>query len=57
MIDLRASAVSGLAIAVVLTGAWLAALARGEDGSAYGQLLAMGGVVYVVAVLMLRARA
>jgi hypothetical protein len=56
MIDLRATAAAGLVVILVLTGCWLYALADGEDGSPYGQIMAAGGVAYLVAVAVLRAR-
>ena len=57
MIDLRASAFAGLVVILVLGGAWLWELARGDDGSPYSQVLAVGGLSYVVAVAVLRWRA
>ena len=41
---------------LVLTGCWLYALADGRDGSPYGQIMAAGGIAYLVAVAVLRAR-
>jgi hypothetical protein len=57
MIDLRASAFAGLVVLIVVSGAWLRELANGDDGSPYSQLLALGGVAYIVAVAFLRWRA
>ena len=56
MIDLRATALSGLVVVLVLIGAWLVELARGHDGSPYGEIMAVGGLSYVVAVAVLRWR-
>jgi hypothetical protein len=56
MIDLRASALSGLVLVATVIGAWLAELARGHDGSPYGQLAAVGGLSYLAVVIYLRAR-
>ena len=56
MIDLRATAVSGVVVIVVVLGAWLWEIAHGRDGSPYGQIAAIGGVAYIVAVAVLRAR-
>jgi drug/metabolite transporter (DMT)-like permease len=56
MIDLRASAASGLVVIGVLIGCWLYELARGHDGSPYGELLAVGGIAYIVAIALLRWR-
>ena len=53
-IDIRARAVSGLVVMVAMTGGWLYELAQGRDGSPYGQLLAIGGVAYVAAFVVLR---
>ena len=56
LIDLRAMAYAGLALVLVLIGVWLVELARGHDGSPYGQLLAAGAVVYISALAVLRFR-
>jgi peptidoglycan/LPS O-acetylase OafA/YrhL len=56
MIDLRATAFAGLVVIIALIGAWLLELARGDDGSPYGQLLAIGGIAYVAAVAVARWR-
>jgi hypothetical protein len=56
LIDLRATAISGLAVMLALIGAWLYEIADGEDGSPYVQLVAVGGVAYVLAVVVLRRR-
>jgi hypothetical protein len=53
-IDLRASAFGGLVVILAAMGAWLYELADGRDGSPYGQLLAVGGVAYIVAIALLR---
>jgi multisubunit Na+/H+ antiporter MnhB subunit len=55
-IDLRATSMSGLVILLVLIGAWLYELAHGRDGSPYGQIMAIGGLSYLVALLFLRWR-
>jgi hypothetical protein len=55
-IDLRASAFSGFVVILALIGAWLYELADGRDGSPYGQLMAAGGIAYIVGVLFLRRR-
>ena len=55
-IDLRARAISGLAVMLATTVAWLYELAEGRDGSPYGQLLAVGGVAYIAALVFLRRR-
>jgi hypothetical protein len=56
-IDLRASAFAGTAVIFAMLGAWLYELADGQDGSPYGQLAAVGGIAYIVAVAVLRWRA
>ena len=56
MIDLNATAFAGLVVIVVLTGAWLWELAHGDDGDPYGQVMAIGGVSYLIAVAFLRWR-
>ena len=55
-IDVRARAISGLVVMVALTGGWLYDLTQGRDGSPYGRLLAIGGVAYVAAIVVLRRR-
>jgi hypothetical protein len=55
-IDLQATAVSGLAVLVALIVAWLVAVARGQSGSPYGWLLAIGGLAYLLAVAWFRWR-
>jgi len=49
-IDLQATALSGLAVIVALIVAWLVATARGQSGSPYDWLLAIGGLAYLLAV-------
>jgi hypothetical protein len=55
-IDLRASAFAGLVAIGVVLGAFMVEIARGEDGSPYGQLGAVAGVAYIAAVAFLRWR-
>ena len=55
-IDLKATAVSGLAVLVTLIVAWLVAVARGQSGSPYDWLLAIGGLAYAFAVAWFRWR-
>lgn len=55
-IDLRASALGGFAVILATAGAWLYEIADGKDGSPYGQLLAIGGLAYIVAIVVLRWR-
>ena len=56
MIDLRATAMSGVIVLLALTGAWLWELAHGDDGAPYGRFLAVGGLSYIAAVAFLRGR-
>jgi hypothetical protein len=56
MIDLRATALSGIVTITVSIGAFLYAIADGRDGSPYSQLGAVAGVAYVLGVLLLRRR-
>ncbi len=56
MIDLRATAFTGGALLLVLTGSWLWELANGEDGDPYNQIMAIGGLSYIAAVAFLRWR-
>jgi hypothetical protein len=56
MIDLRATALAGLVTIVVVIGAWLWEIAHGRDGGPYGQIAAVGGLAYLVAVALLRSR-
>ncbi len=54
--DLRATAVAGLAVLTALIIAWLAAVAQGETGNPYGWLLAIGGLAYIAAIAFFRWR-
>jgi hypothetical protein len=56
MIDLRATALAGLVTILAIIGAWLWEIAHGRDGSPYGQLAAVAGIAYIVAVAVLRRR-
>ena len=55
-IDLRATAVAGLAVITALIVAWLVAVARGHTGSPYDWLMAIGGLAYIAAVAFFRWR-
>ncbi len=55
-IDVRATATSGLVLIAVILGAFFYELATGRDGEPWSQLGAVGGVAYVVSVLILRRR-
>ena len=56
MIDIRATAIAGIVLIIALIGAWLVELARGHDGSPYGQLMAVGGIAYLAAIAFMRWR-
>jgi uncharacterized membrane protein len=55
-IDLRATAVAGLALIIAVIVAFLVEVARGHSGSPYDWLGAVGGVAYAVAVAYFRWR-
>ena len=55
-IDLRATAFAGMVVVSVVLGSWLVELARGEDGSPYGEIAAVGGIAYVAAIVVARLR-
>ena len=55
-IDLQATAIAGSALIVALIVAWLVAIARGQSGSPYDWLLAVGGLAYLLAVAWFRWR-
>lgn len=56
MIDTRATAFAGTVVIAALTAFWLVDIARGGDGSPYGNLMAIGGVAYIAGVVWLRLR-
>jgi len=45
-----------MALVSVIIGAFVVELARGHDGNPYGWLGAVGGVTYLVAIVVLRLR-
>jgi len=55
-IDIHATAVSGLAVITAIIVAFLVEMARGQDGTPYSWLGAIGGVAYLAAVVALRLR-
>jgi hypothetical protein len=56
MIDIHATAFAGSVLIVALIAAWLVQLGRGEDGSPYGELMAVGGLAYILAIALMRWR-
>jgi len=55
-IDVTATAIAGMVVIAAIIGAFVVEVARGQDGSPYSQLGAVGGVAYVVAIVVLRLR-
>jgi hypothetical protein len=55
-IDLRATAITALALIAVILIAFVVQIARGQSGWPYSMLGFVGGVTYVVAVICLRIR-
>ena len=56
MLDLRATAIAGTAVTVVVLGSWLYEISQGGDGDPYGRIAAIGGLAYIVAIVFLRLR-
>ncbi len=55
-IDIHATALAGLAVITAVIVAFLIELARGHNGSPYAWLGAIGGLTYLVAVVVFRLR-
>ena len=55
-IDLRATAITALAMIVVVLVAFVVQIARGQSGWPYSMIGFVGGVSYVAAVIVLRIR-
>ena len=55
-IDVVATAIAGLVVITAIIVGFLVEAARGHDGSPYGQLGAIAGLAYLVAVAVLRLR-
>jgi hypothetical protein len=56
LIDLSATAAAGGVLIAVIIGCWLVEIAKGQDGSPYGQLGAVAGIAYILAIAVLRLR-
>jgi hypothetical protein len=56
LIDLAATAFTGIVLISVLIVMWLIELARGHDGNPYGWLCAIAGLTYLVAIAFMRWR-
>ncbi|MBV9798321.1 MAG: hypothetical protein JO039_09775 [Solirubrobacterales bacterium] len=55
-IDLHATAIAGLAVIAAVIVAFVIELARGHSGSPYSWLGAIGGLTYVVSIVVFRIR-
>lgn len=55
-IDIHATAIAGLAVITAIIIAFLIELAHGHNGSPYAWLGAVGGLAYLVAIVVLRLR-
>jgi len=55
-IDLAATAIAGLAVITAIIVGFLVEAAQGHDGRPYSWLGAVGGVAYLVAIVVLRTR-
>jgi hypothetical protein len=56
MIDIHATALSGLVLILAVIGGWLYEIANGRSGNPFGWLAAVAGVSYILAVAFLRWR-
>ncbi len=55
-IDIHATAIAGLAVITAIIAGFAVAVARGHSGSPYSWLGAIGGLAYLLAVIVLRFR-
>ncbi len=55
-IDIHATAIAGMAVITAIIIAFIIEMARGQDGSPYAWLGAIGGLAYLVAIAVLRLR-
>jgi drug/metabolite transporter (DMT)-like permease len=55
-IDMRATAISGLAVLTAIIIAFVIEVARGHDGSPFAWLGAIAGLAYLAAIVVFRAR-
>jgi hypothetical protein len=55
-IDVHATALTGIVLIIAIIASWLVEVAKGDDGSPYTQLGAIGGLAYLLAVAVLRWR-
>ena len=56
MIDIHATALAGLAVILAIIVAFIVELAKGHSGNPYGWLGAIGGITYLVAIVVFRIR-
>jgi hypothetical protein len=56
MMDIHATALAGLAVILAIIVAFIVELAKGHSGSPYAWLAAIGGVTYLVAIVIFRIR-
>jgi hypothetical protein len=56
MIDIHATALAGLAVILAIIVAFIVELANGHSGNPYGWLGAIGGLTYLVAIVIFRIR-
>jgi hypothetical protein len=56
MIDIHATALAGLAVILAIIVAFIVELAKGHNGNPYGWLGAIGGLTYLVAIVVVRIR-
>jgi hypothetical protein len=56
MIDIHATALAGLAVILAIIVAFIVELAKGHNGSPYGWLGAIGGLTYLIAIIVFRIR-
>jgi hypothetical protein len=55
-IDIHATALAGMAVLATIIVAFILEVARGQDGTPYSWLDAIGGLSYLIAVIALRLR-
>ena len=56
MIDIHATALAGLAVILAIIVAVIVELAKGHSGNPYAWLGAIGGITYLVAIIVFRIR-
>jgi hypothetical protein len=56
MIDIHATALAGLAVILAIIVAFIVELAKGHNGNPYGWLGAIGGLSYLLAIVVFRIR-